>query len=395
MISTQVASDHSSGVAAGEQRPLILYVVTVDWFFCSHFAERAVAARNAGYRVAVACRPLQHRESIEALGVRVIPWMVSRNGIRPWQELKALLALAAIYRRERPDLVHQVALKPIIYGGLAGMLAGVSGTVRTINAPVGMGFAFSSNRPTARLLRPMIRRLYRGLLAVRGAHVVFENGDDLRNAIEQRFVPSSSAHLIRGAGVDLRRFQPVPEVSGTIRVLLLGRMLREKGVEEFVRAAALLQERSLDAAFDLAGPADPENRGSLTERQLRDWDRQGLVNWLGACRDVPGLLARSHIVVLPSYREGLPKALLEALAAARPIIATDVPGCREVCQHGVNGLLVPPRDAQALAGAMQTLIASPEQRKAYGLAGRKLAEQAFSTDRVQAETLALYRSRLL
>ncbi|MBK1617743.1 hypothetical protein CKO42_04590 [Lamprobacter modestohalophilus] len=373
---------------AARERPLILYLVTVDWFFYSHFVERALAARDAGYQVAVVCRPLQHQDAIESLGIRVIPWSVSRNGVAPWRELGSLLQLMRIYRRERPDLVHHVALKPIVYGGLAASFGTVG---QIVNAPVGMGFTFSSKTVFARRLRPMIQFLYRRLLPIRGAKVVFENRDDRRDAIENRLVLASSAYLIRGAGVDLARFKPTPEPQGSVCISLIGRMLKEKGVEEFVCAARKLRENGIDAQYWLVGPRDRENRGSLSERQLRDWEQEGLVTWLGERCDIPTLLAESHIVALPSYREGLPKALLEALAAGRPIITTDVPGCREVCEHGVNGLLVPPGDVDALAEAMRILIQSPAMRMAFGIAGRNRAEREFSNAKVESDTLALYR----
>jgi len=376
---------------AERKRPLLLYLVTVDWFFYSHFADRAVAARKAGYDVTVVCRVLQHRDKIEALGIRVIPWSVSRNGIAPWWELVSLAQLVHIYRREQPDLVHHVALKPIVYGGVAGLFGPVG---QAVNAPVGMGFTFSSNTAGARLLRPIIHVLYRRLLSLRGAQVVFENRDDRRDAIQRRLVPASSAHLIRGAGVDLARFKPLPEPSGPVRILLIGRMLKDKGVEEFVCAAAKLRKQGIEAQCWLIGEPDLENRGSLRAQQLHDWQQQGLVTWLGKRDDVPKLLSQSHIVALPSYREGLPKALLEALAAGRPVIASDVPGCREVCADGVNGLLVPARDVDALAEAMRVLIQDPGKRKAFGRAGRVRAEQEFSTEKVQADTLALYQTLL-
>lgn len=373
------------------ERRLIIYLITVDWFFYSHFLERAVAARQAGYRVAVVCRARQHRHAIETMGIRVIPWSVSRNGMAPWRELWPLVQLLSIYRREQPDLVHHIALKPIVYGGLAAWFCSVG---QIVNAPVGMGFAFSSESAFARRVRPIIHFLYRRLLPIRGAQVVFENRDDRRDAIKTNLVPASSAHLIRGAGVDLERFKPVPEPQGLVCISLIGRMLKEKGIGEFVSAARKLKKNGIKAQYWLIGPLDPENRGSLSEDQLRNWERQGLITWLAERCDIPELIARSHVVALPSYREGLPKVLLEALAAGRPIITTDVPGCREVCDDGKNGLLVPPRDVDALAEAMLVLIQDAAKREAFGIAGRTRAEVEFSTRKIQSDTLALYQKLL-
>jgi glycosyltransferase involved in cell wall biosynthesis len=366
-----------------------MYVVTVDWFFCSHFLDRALAARDAGFEVLLAARLESPTVQLEREGITTVSWNVSRDGISPLREVAAIRQLVSIYRHAKPDIVHHVAIKPIVYGTLAALLTSVP---HIVNAPVGMGFAFTAAGIPARLLKPLLTLLLRMLLGARGARVIFENADDRSFAVQRGLVPESSALLIRGAGVDLTRFQPSPEPKGPVRVALIARMLKEKGVEEFVAAARQLRREGLQAEWLLVGAPDSNNRGSLTQDQLMQWHNEGVVRWLGERRDIERVLAETHIVALPSYREGLPKALLEAMAAAKPVITTDVPGCREVCLHGVNGLLVRPRDAAALAAAMRELIEAPEKRSELGLAGRRLAEQYFSTKLVQRETLALYQS---
>ena len=318
----------------------------------------------------------------------MISWEVARNSLWPWREIASVFQLFRIYRRVRPDIVHHVAIKPIVYGTLAAL----AGSVRhVVNAPVGMGFTFTSVGGAACFLKPWVTLLLRLFLAPQRARVVFENVDDLGQAVAQGLVPASSACLIRGAGVDLKRFTPRPEPPGTVRIALIARMLKEKGVEEFVAAARALRADGIQAQCLLVGAPDPQNRGTLTEAELQRWHNEGSVVWLGNRRDIVQVLATTHIVVLPSYREGLPKALLEAMAAGKPIITTDVPGCRDLCENEVNGLLVPAKNANALAKAMRELIQYPLKRLAFGQKGRRIVERHFSTQLVQEQTLALYQ----
>lgn len=368
--------------------PTLLYLVTEDWFFCSHFIERAKAARAAGYDVVVVTRVAEHGDKIRAAGLRLVPFNHDRRGINPLAELARLWRLVAIYRRERPALAHHVALKPVLYGTLAAWLARVPAIV---NAPVGMGYVFSSADRLARLLRPAVSTALRLLLNPRGSRVVFENGDDLRALCARGFVRARDAVLIRGAGIDLDEFRPQPEPAGEPVVLLTARMLRDKGVAEFAEAARILRDAGVAARFRLVGAQDWANRAAIPEAVLRGWVEEGLVEWLGHRSDIARQIADSHVMCLPSYREGLPKSLLEAAAAGRPIVTCDVPGCREIVRDGDNGLLVPPRDAVALAAALKTLIESPELRARLGARGRRRAEEEFSNGRVVGETLELYR----
>jgi glycosyltransferase involved in cell wall biosynthesis len=236
-----------------------------------------------------------------------------------------------------------------------------------------------------------MRLALRLLVNPRGSRVVFENPDDRDAMIAAGWVRAADAALIRGAGVDLATFDAAPEPEGVPIVALTARMLRDKGIGEFVEAARILRREGVPARFILAGAPDPGNRAAIPEETLRAWAAEGAVEYLGFQADVPALLRQSAIVCLPSYREGLPKALLEALAAARPIVTTDVPGCRETVIPGVNGLLVPTRDPSALAAALGALLRDPARRKTMGAAGRRLAETEFSNARVVAETLRVYR----
>lgn len=379
------------GGANSLARPRLLYFVTEDWFFCSHFCARAVSAQRAGYQVYVLTRVRGDADKIKQLGLRLIPIELERHGINPFTELLTLFRVAGVYRQIRPDLVHHFALKPIVHGSLAAKLAGVG---RLVNAPVGMGFVFSSRSLQARLLRPLLRLLLHWVLNPPRSRVVFENADDLRAAVRDKLVTPASAVLIRGAGVDLQRFRPRSPLSNQIRVLLVARMLWDKGVGEFVDAARMLARRGVEAQFVLVGAPDPGNPAAVAEAMLRQWHAEGVVDWMGHRADIPELLEQTRILCLPSYREGAPKSLLEALAAGRAIVATDVEGCRDIVVHGENGLLVPPRNAVALADALEQLIRDPQLCRSFGQAGRERAKVLFATELIEAQTLGVYREIL-
>lgn len=366
-------------------RGKIVYLITEDWFFLSHFAERGLAARAAGYEIIVAAREGAAAQSIRNLGLRFAPIPFRRRSLEPIGEIATLRAIRDLYRRERPDIVHHVALKPILYGTAAAR------GPRIVNAPVGLGFTFTSTRLGARAIRPVVDRLLRRYLNPPGSRVIFENADDLAGFAASGAVRAEAALLIRGAGVDVDAIRPRPEPPAPpVRVLLVGRMLRTKGIVEFVEAARRLRAAGTPVEFVLAGAPDEQNPDSLSKVELRAWQESGLVTWLGFRHDVLDLMADSNIVALPSYREGLPKALIEAMAVGRPIVATDVPGCREAVTDGDNGLLVPPRDAAAFATAITRLTVDPTLRARMGARGRARAEAEFASRTVIAQTLSVY-----
>ncbi|MDO9582818.1 MAG: glycosyltransferase family 4 protein [Desulfomicrobium sp.] len=365
----------------------ILYFITEDWFFCSHFLARAVAARDAGFDVVVVARENSLGGKIRDHGIKFVPFPISRRSVNPFRELMTVFRLISIYRRERPALVHHIALKPIMYGSIAAMF---SGRPKIVNAPIGLGFVFSSSSWKAMILRPLSRLGLKVLLNPRGSRVVFENSDDLGSFVAFGMVRARDAVLIRGAGVDTEIFSFVPEPEGVPVVILTARMLWDKGVGEYVEAARLLRSRGCQARFLLAGNPDEENPAAISVQILKGWQDEGVIEWLGHREDIPMLLAQSHIVCLPSYREGLPKSLLEGLATGRPIVATDVPGCREAVRHGVNGYLVPVKDPVALADALEKLIIDKKLRREMGAASRDLAVTEFISARIEAETLEVY-----
>jgi len=368
--------------------PKLLFLVTEDWYFCSHRLPLARAAKAAGYEVVVATRVGAHAEAIIAEGFKLVPIGLRRSSQNPWREIKAILEIAGIYRRERPDLVHHVALKPVLYGSIAARLTRVPAVV---NALAGLGFVFASESLKARLLRPWVVGALRLLLDARERVLIVQNPDDRRMLVEGGVVKPARVRLIRGSGVDIRRFAPTPEPVGTPLVVLPSRLLWDKGVGEFVAAARLLKAQGVEARFVLVGDGDPENPATIPDGTLEAWRAEGVVEWWGRREDMSAVLESSSIACLPSYREGLPKVLLEAAACGRPLVATDVPGCREIVIDGSNGLLVPVRDAPALADAIGRLLADPGLRVAMGRRGRELVEAQFSEERVVMQTLAVYR----
>jgi glycosyltransferase involved in cell wall biosynthesis len=365
----------------------LVFLLTEDWFFASHFWIRALAARQAGWRVVLVARESEATKRIRESGIEVIPVDFIRRRLNPFAEAAFTLRLAKLYRDIRPDLVHHIALKPIVLGGIAAKLAGIKAIV---NAPVGLGFVFSSDKLLAKILRPLVALGLRLTLTPKGSVAIFENPDDMAALIAGGMARAGAVQLIRGAGVDIEKFHPTPEPAGPVRIVLIARMIREKGVPEFVEAARILRGR---AEFILAGAPDEGNHNALTAAELRGWEAEGLVRWLGPVSDIAGLLAGAHIACQPSsYREGLPKSALEAMAAGKPLVATDIPGCREAVVDGETGILVPPRDAQALAEALARLIDNPALRARMGAAGRARVEQNFSDAIICGKTLAVYES---
>lgn len=366
----------------------VLFLVSEDWYFWSHRLGLARAAKASGCEVVVATRVHACGRGIESEGFKLYPINLRRGGMNPFADAWAVFELARLYARERPDIVHQVAAKPILCGTIAARLAGVRCIV---NAFAGLGFLFIRTGWRAQLLRWLVLGAYRLAMPRRGMKAVFQNEEDAEIFVRSGVIPRNDAVLIRGAGVDESHFVPTPEPEGPPLVVMPSRMLWDKGVGEFVEAVRILRAKGVRARFCLVGDRDPENPASIHDERLVRWREEGVVEWRGRREDMPQLLSESAIICLPSYREGLPKSLLEASAAGRPIVATDVPGCRHVVRHEVNGLLVPPRDSAALAGALERLLRDKALRLRLGLNGRAIVVADFSEKLVVERTLELYR----
>jgi glycosyltransferase involved in cell wall biosynthesis len=374
------------------ESPRLLFVVNQTEFFLSHRLPFALEAKRHGYDVHIATPVSLGLAVIQEAGLTHHAVAFSRKGMRPFAELATLRALFRLYRKLSPDIVHHVTIKPVIYGSVVARLTGVPAVV---NAVSGLGYVFISQGRKATFLRRVVRWAYRFALNHPNSRVIFQNNDDLTLFTSDNLVRPQQAMLVKGSGVDLQRFTPKEQPKGPPVVLFASRLLRDKGVCEFVDAARALQSDGVEVRFVLVGDIDPGNPASLSTETVKGWHQEGVIEWWGQREDMPAVFAQTHIVCLPSYREGLPKVLIEAAACGRPIVTTDVPGCREIGRHNDNGLLVPARDSTTLASALRQLIADPALRDRMGRRGREIAAQEFGLERVVAETLAVYRTLLV
>jgi len=371
--------------------PKLHFFVNEDWAFVSHFFERAVAAQSAGYNVDISAHCGEMKAVLEGAGFTIYPHNISRSGTNPFIEIQNLFAMIKVFRKSKPDIIHLIALKPIVIGAIA---ARIYGKAQVVCAPIGMGYLFSSNDRKARLLQPLVRFILRRLLNFKNTQVIIENDEDCESLVSGKFVKTSNIRVIKGAGVDLSLYKAIPENLDAKVVTMFSRVLRDKGVLDYVEAAKIVHREFPEAVLQLVGDCDPGNPTSFSESEVRSWESAGSIKWLGYRTDVPELLAASNIVCLPSYREGLPKTLIEACAAQRAIVATDVTGCREVVSHGSNGLLVQVRNPEKLAEAILQLLGDQVQRTAFAKNGRARAENEFASPIVIERTLAVYKKVL-
>ncbi len=367
----------------------VILFANTDWYLFNFRLPLADNLRARGWDILMLSPAGEFAARIQNSGFRWQEFSLSRRGMNPFSELGALLRLARLYRAEKPDLVNHFTIKCVLYGSLAAKLAG---TRAVVNHITGLGVAFTNRGLRAAVLRLLLRALYR--LALGRTQVIFQNPDDRAAFLELGLVAPQRTTLIRSSGVDLTRFTALPEPVEAAAVVLPARMLWAKGVGEFVQAAQILKNRGVPARFILAGDADPGNPSAVPEDQLKAWHQSGIVEWWGWQEDMPAVYAQCNLVCLPSLGEGVPRSLLEAAACARAIVATDVPGCREVVRDGENGLLVPPRDPQALAAALEKLLLDPQTRQRMGAAGRALVEKEFAVEKVVDDTMKVFEQLL-
>ena len=366
--------------------PRLLYLITEDWYFWSHRLDLARAAREAGYDVIVATRVTDHGERIRGEGFQLEPLEMVRGSRNPFREVIAVAELVRLYRRVKPDVVHHVAMKPILYGSLAAWLTRVPSV---INAFAGLGYAFMDERNG--LLRWCVKTSLKTVLRVSHSVTLVQNQDDQDRLVGEGVVPASQARIIAGSGIDVAAYSIQPQPSGISVIVLPARMLWDKGVGEFVEAARLLKQKGVHARFILVGRQDEHNPAAIPEIHLKEWVQEGVVEWWGHREDMPAVYAAAMLVVLPSYREGLPKVLLEAAACGKAIVATDVPGCREIVRDRFNGLLVAPRDSTALAAAIEELLSDQALREVMGQRSRTRVLAEWSSPRITEQVLGLYR----
>jgi glycosyltransferase involved in cell wall biosynthesis len=372
--------------------PRMLFVVNDAAFFLSHRMPIALAARDAGFDVHIATPPSPAVQEVEGLGFRHHSLKISRGGANPWVELGSLWQMVRLFRTLRPTLVHLVTPKPVVYGGIAARITRIRAVVAAIS---GLGFVFALTGGRSRFMRWLVLLLYRFALTHRNVRVIFQNPDDRELLLRTGGINRESTVLIRGSGVQLREYRFVPEPEGRPVVTMVSRLLRDKGVYEFVEAAGLLAREGMAVRALLVGKPDMANPASITMAEVERWREAGVVEPLGFRSDVADIFAASNVVVFPSYYgEGLPKVLVEAAACGRAVVTTDVPGCRDAIEAGVTGVLVPARDAVAVANAIRALILDPSLRRQMGAAGRALAERAYGIERVVAAHLSLYEDVL-
>ena len=366
----------------------LLFVVNVDWFFLSHRLPIALEAMRQGYQVHIATGLTDRLDELQRNGLVVHPLALDRSSAGLGNAWRTVLQLWQIFKAVQPDVVHLVTIKPVLLGGLVARLAGVPAVVAAVS---GLGFVFMAHGAKAVVRRWLVGGLYRVALGHHNLKVIFQNPDDRASLATLAHLPDNKVEMIRGSGVDLTQYSHTPLPLGVPVVLLAARLLADKGVREFVQAARLLKQQGVSARFCLVGSVDPANPASLADAELTQWENDRVVELWGQRLDMLAVLSSAHLVVLPSYREGLPKVLLEAAACGRAVVTTDVPGCRDAIEPGVTGVLVPVRNAAALADALKGLINDPARCQAMGNAGRALAERAFDVRQVVAAHLRIYQ----
>ncbi len=368
----------------------LIYVVTEDWYFLSHRLPTARAAQRAGFDVAVIARDTGRFAAIKSEGMRAIPFPFERRSLNPFRVIADIVGLVRIYREEKPDVLHHIAMKPVLCGSIA---AGFSGIRNVINAFPGLGYVFTSDARLAKLLRGILVPVFRFLLK-RDRHIVLlQNDDDLKRLSALRMIPERQSIVIRGSGVDMDAWPetPLPPVAPDFICVFAGRMIGIKGLETLKAAFERLAATHPHIRLWLCGAPDPSNPASWSDGDMLAWAKTPNVVYKGQCA-MQGIWPQAHLAIQPSWGgEGIPKSMLEAASCGRPFVATDVPGCREVARDGVNGLLVPPRDAEALAMAVARLADDERLWRSLAARSREVVARDLSADAVGAQAETMYR----
>jgi len=373
---------------------ILLFVVDNAELFLSHRLPIALTALNSGYEVHIAA-PLDFaaEQLMESYSIVFHRLSITPDKFTLLSELETFFSLRRIIRKVKPDLLHLIALKPTLYGSVIARMNKVPAVVATIIGTRKMRLMSENGKESLR--QKLIRRMYAYGFQHPNLRVTFQNRDDRDLFLNMELLQKRQIALIRGTGVNMQQFHPMQEIIDTLPlVLLASRMRRDKGISEFVAAARQLRKNGVPARFVLVGGIDPTHPNAIPEAQLMDWHNEGIIEWWGPKQDMPIVFAQAHIVCLPSYREGLPKVLVEAAACGKPIVATNVSGCREIVNDGENGLLVPVQDAQDLAAALNRLLANPDLRLKMGQRGRQKVVSEFSIGHVVDKTLRVYEGLL-
>ena len=372
--------------------PRLIMVVNCPAFFLSHRLKIALAAQKSGFEVHIATGPGLAIQQIVDNGLTHQKLPLSRSGMNLVSEFRALYSLYRLFIKIQPQLVHLVTIKPVLYGGIAARLTGVQSVVAAVS---GLGFNFTAQGLKSALVSYLVSKMYRFALGKQSLKVVFQNSNDCKTLSKVANLSPDKVIIIEGSGVDLSEYTRTPLPKGLPIVVMAARLLRDKGIYEFVEAAELLKNRGVKAQFWLAGDRDEGNPASVDISELEVWRKNKNVELLGHREDIPHVFSQAKIIVLPSYyREGLPKVLIEAAACGRPVVTTDMPGCRDAINPEVSGILVPPRDTGTLADAIQRLLLDPKLCEQMGKSARQLAEQKFSIEKVVSTHMSIYNELL-
>ncbi|MBP6714912.1 MAG: glycosyltransferase family 4 protein [Aliarcobacter sp.] len=366
----------------------ILFVVNVDWFFISHRLPLAFEALKRGYEVHLACGVSDKKEYLESFGLKIHPLNLSRSGTGVKGEIKAFIEIYKILKELNPDIAHFVTIKPVLYGGIASRFLNIGKKVFSIS---GLGFIFIKQGFKATFIRIIVKTMYKFALGGKNSHVIVQNPDDKGVVNSILKVPIT---LIRGSGVDLSQYEYKEENNGNVKVSMACRLLKDKGVFEYIDAVKILKQKLPNVEFELYGDIDIHNPTSLINEDVEKIKKDGFVNVYGFSIDIEKVFCDSNIIVLPSYREGLPKVLIEAAACGRAVVTTDVPGCRDAIEPNITGLLCEVKDTESLARMIEKLIMDEKLRNSMGYNGRKLAEQEFDINKVVEKHFEIYEGRV-
>ena len=366
----------------------ILFIISEDWYFVSHRLALAKSAIQVGYNVALLSRYTNHRKAIENANIETIDWPLDRSSKNPIKELIAIISVISSIRQFRPSIIHSVAMKPVIYSSIASLFTGLD---NRIFALAGLGFVFTSNKSYAKILRPFLKVIFSLLFKGKKTKLILQNPDDQRQLLSEGVINLKNIRLIRGAGVDTKTFSFKTIPSNMPIIILPSRMLWAKGIQDFIDCAKVINIDNIMARFVLVGTPDDQNPDSISTQLLTEWHKDGVIEWWEFQSDMPNVFHQSTIVCLPTtYGEGLPKSLLEAASCGRPIVAYDVPGCREIVKDGYNGYLVQPKSIDGLVEAIILLINNYKLCVQMGKDGRKLVKKYFTQEKIAQETMAVW-----
>ena len=365
----------------------VLFVITEDWALISHRLHLVEAAIEAGYEVALATRVNKNKKTLENKGIKIFEWELDRGSLNPLKEIIAIFSLCKILSVFKPHIIHAVAQKPVIYAGIAKKIYSRSSFVGTLG---GVGFVFTNKSLKATLLKPILKLLLRFALFGEKTRLILQNKDNINTIKKINIINKNYIRLVKGSGVEVNKYSPSKIPLKTTIIILPGRMLWDKGVGEFFRVAKRIKARNIKARFVLVGDIDLDNPESIKQVQIDKWIESGILEHWGRCDNMEKVYKKSSIVCLPSYNEGLPKVLLEAGSSSRPVVAFNVPGCREVIKNKINGFLVQFRNEYALETALIKLINDKKLCEKMGENGRKIVEKYFASEIINAQTFKIW-----